>query len=478
MLILLPIIASHSFVQRVGGHRLDFKEAGDLGLQHSVMSLVNFGGYEHKLIGDAAWEIFTSNWRQKLHRTKGHLGTLKQQHRLRSLIEWIMTYADFSALLEQQQQGPKTNLSFGDLTYLTGDFYSSELHRLPIKSQEDADHLLHPTDDDFTQVDPEATVQKIIAEFKKGSNLRLVAYTDDQAKKAKKGKQTDSDIWRNLVQYGLRGDRYRELANKNVNHFGNIAVAEYRGSHALAMRRAFNAGGLVQDLVIPKSHPVGDDANQSLECFQAGHQLLHAFLLEGSAAHFLSDLFSAGHIRVPRSQLDGVCNMTFAKLLLLHVPVGGYLTKMMHDEDGVLGLQVEVEGSRFKTFGDGGYMLEADANNRRQVIKAVLAGITDVFDSFIAGFLGRAFPNKTGSRLHVPIPSPHAHPPLFLFENDRLLGRLSDAAASPAKKPEYVEIARDCSGIEGPCKTCLGMVPVAEAARTKAIGQRRRKASM
>ncbi len=74
--------------------------------------------------------------------------------------------------------------------------------------------------------------------------------------------------------------RFVSLAADNSNHFGATAVAAYKRGHAEALRKAHEAGA------------TGNDAT-----FAA------AVTDEACSLHFLSDTFSAGHIRAPVQEI-------------------------------------------------------------------------------------------------------------------------------------------------------------------------------
>ncbi|MCF4988094.1 phospholipase, partial [Pseudomonas gessardii] len=74
--------------------------------------------------------------------------------------------------------------------------------------------------------------------------------------------------------------RYLKLAADNADHFGEWALSAYLAGHTAALQQAVVA------------HQSG-----------SGQQLELAYAMNSFADHFLTDLFSAGHLRVPRKQL-------------------------------------------------------------------------------------------------------------------------------------------------------------------------------
>ncbi|MCG8416584.1 MAG: DUF4157 domain-containing protein [Proteobacteria bacterium] len=84
----------------------------------------------------------------------------------------------------------------------------------------------------------------------------------------------------NTVSAGY-AERYKELALENVAHFshGGVGLTEWQRQHRDAVAEALQ-GGLRGDI----------------------ERLERAFAMNGVADHFLTDSFSAGHIRVPRAR--------------------------------------------------------------------------------------------------------------------------------------------------------------------------------
>ncbi len=77
-------------------------------------------------------------------------------------------------------------------------------------------------------------------------------------------------------------DRYYRLAARNISHFsaGGTARTEYQNYHTQALRQTFLAG-----------------ANENLATWGS------AITTEAFGNHFLTDMFSAGHVRTPRAAI-------------------------------------------------------------------------------------------------------------------------------------------------------------------------------
>ncbi|NWE44635.1 phospholipase [Pseudomonas gingeri] len=148
--------------------------------------------------------------------------------------------------------------------------------------------------------------------------------------------------------------RYLKLAASNWDHFGEWALLAYQAGHAVALQQAVVArqSGSDQDLEL-------------------------AYAMNAFADHFLTDLFSAGHLRVPRKQLaDSVTPSD----------VGSLISRFMHDEDSKYGLKVSnAKGERWNCYGDKRYFDTLDNSNRLQVKQAVQQSVDEVFATFLSG---------------------------------------------------------------------------------------------
>lgn len=107
------------------------------------------------------------------------------------------------------------------------------------------------------------------------------------------------------IRLAWNAKAYVELALRNVDHFGWHNVVAYCRHHAAALALAVEAGG------------------RNDETFR------RALFTNAFADHFLTDAFSAGHVRVPRAQI-----ITWAAAEGLGEKVAGSLSKLLHDQDG------------------------------------------------------------------------------------------------------------------------------------------------
>jgi hypothetical protein len=149
-----------------------------------------------------------------------------------------------------------------------------------------------------------------------------------------------------------------QLADNNYDHFGEWAVAAYSIGHRAALDQA---------LIAYKTQNPTDKTRQ----------LILAYAMNAFADHFLTDLFSAGHLRTPRRELSLV-SATHA--------LGSLMAKLMHDEDNCWGLWVHNSlNHTWKAFGDKKLLDKANAVNLTEVQAAIQASIDDIYTAFSSG---------------------------------------------------------------------------------------------
>lgn len=151
--------------------------------------------------------------------------------------------------------------------------------------------------------------------------------------------------------------RYLNLAAVNWDHFGAHAVLAYQAGHAAALAQALAA----------RAAPPA----------QQGQALGYAYAMNAFADHFLSDLFSGGHITTPRKELyEGVTPSN----------VGSLLSRYMHDENCLWGLNVtNAHGNAWRAYGDKRYFDTVDLANRTLVDVAVQESVDEIFAAFVNG---------------------------------------------------------------------------------------------
>ncbi|WP_347904089.1 phospholipase [Pseudomonas purpurea] len=189
--------------------------------------------------------------------------------------------------------------------------------------------------------------------------------------------------------------RYLKLAANNADHFGEWAMLAYNAGHTAALQQA---------VLAQKS---GDEK-----------QLELAYAMNAFADHYLTDLFSAGHLRVPRKQMAAVVTPS---------DLGSLITRFMHDEDSKFGLNVSnAQGDHWHAYGDKRFFDTVDSANRRLVGQAVQRSADDVFDTFLSGTLPA--PSSYGALKLLPDLNAAKKPAgnfaaLFVQEGDKVLRR-------------------------------------------------------
>ncbi|MBC3334919.1 phospholipase [Pseudomonas proteolytica] len=296
-------------------------------------------------------------------------------------------------------------LTYGQIIALGGDFYGIPGH--PISEG----------------ASPAERVQRFTAAFNSlatlpasrdeaGKILAVMQKEINAVKQAiKEGKQaheaydalgdTLSEEWNRITGGGsvvsamVPLGRYLKLAADNADHFGEWALSAYLAGHTGALQQAVVA------------HQSGSD-----------QQLELAYAMNSFADHFLTDLFSAGHLRVPRKQLARV--VTPGEL-------GSLISRFMHDEDSKFGLKVRnALGDEWHAYGDKRYFDSNDAANRAQVKRAVQVSADEIFEAYVSGILPS--PATYKAPLYVPDLNAVNNPstnfsPLFKAEGDKVLRR-------------------------------------------------------
>jgi hypothetical protein len=163
-----------------------------------------------------------------------------------------------------------------------------------------------------------------------------------------------------LGQVGAIADpgRYLKLAKVNMDHFGRDAVVAYTAGHTAAMKMAAGLHGAAPD--------------------KAKEKLLQIYTANAFADHFLTDLFSAGHLRTPRRALYEMSTTTRGE--------SGFLARAMHNEDNADGLRVRnARGESWRCFGDGKELDDESKDNFARAQAAVQASADEIGHAFRTG---------------------------------------------------------------------------------------------
>jgi hypothetical protein len=168
------------------------------------------------------------------------------------------------------------------------------------------------------------------------------------------------------------------------------AIKAYSALHTLALKKAVEA------------HEKNDDS-----------LLTQAYFYEAFGSHFLTDLFSSGHMRTPRRVLHNpISPLSIPEWLFFPADT---LAESMHDEDCANGLWVTNKlGESWAAYGDKQLWNGQDARNFRQAVKAAQAGADEVWKARVDGIVP-VYPEFQALKIvsTIPTPMPSLHISLF-----------------------------------------------------------------
>jgi hypothetical protein len=152
----------------------------------------------------------------------------------------------------------------------------------------------------------------------------------------------------------LTPGRYLTLANEDYDHFGANAWLTYQTGHEMALQQAA-------------------DAHQTSDL----KKLEIAYAMNAFACHFLSDRFSSGHIRTPRTELPANTTPSLT---------GTLLSEYMHDEESEYGLHVHnVRGDYWTAYGDRYYHNPKNTEHVRLTLETLQASADQIFYAYRTG---------------------------------------------------------------------------------------------
>jgi hypothetical protein len=176
----------------------------------------------------------------------------------------------------------------------------------------------------------------------------------------------------------------------NSDHFYKQAEDTYKVGHTYALSVAREAG---------------KEKNEK--------KLKKAYAIDAFACHFLTDLFSAGHIRNQRGDLETflVNELEFRKEWAK--PLSGLLTGAQHEKDGNDGLNVSNQrGDSWRAYGDGCFFLPKNKENKKQAIEATQTSINEIYDAYsnpdaysdLDGYKSKVFELIPSAMSYNPVP--------------------------------------------------------------------------
>lgn len=253
---------------------------------------------------------------------------------------------------------PNTNkLTYGDIVALGGDFYG--IPHAPISDGQSMEERMQRFKNAFSDLADEQPNYRCgydfcanrILEVLAGETSSLVGHDFTQPMNERGPKNAIK------LDY-LTANNFLSLAIRNWDHFLPTSMLAYEAGHAAAIAQA----KMAKTLATPQ------EQNAAVEI---------AYAMNAFADHFLTDMFSSGHLRVPRKELydqSGTASMA------------GLLANLMHDEDGRVGLTVHNKaGTKWKMYGDGMLFIPGAKANLQQVSLAIATSVAEVAQAFKTG---------------------------------------------------------------------------------------------
>lgn len=265
------------------------------------------------------------------------------------------------------------SLRYGQIIALAGDFYG--VVGGPISMAADQEEAFRQAWGTLARPDPGQLHEILEIMAEEIAALDKVIEENKDVKPGSKGWKEPSLVYAELADSlshrwnGATGGsykewvppgRYLELAAENFDHFGLMARTAYQVGHRVAMQHA----------VLASQQPSEKDRRTMLDI---------AYAMNAFADHFLSDLFSAGHLRVPRKELYD----RFSPAGPVGKIISGALVRDMHNEDCWYGLSVRnAAGDNWTAYGDTRLLDSVSERNRTLVVQAVQFSADDVWRAY------------------------------------------------------------------------------------------------
>jgi len=202
-----------------------------------------------------------------------------------------------------------------------------------------------------------------------------------------------------------------ELSHYDSDNYGDCAMKAYHVGHNLAIKQAQRA----------KDWP---QTEQKRQC------LAMALALEGMAAHYLAQLFSAEGLRVPRAEVINECGVYDAMSI----------TRPMIEEESFFGIPVKNHHhDHWHTFGKGRFADRRAEKARTYVIEAITNSLTEVFAAYELSVIGMASrPAEIATADFIPYTVDEAfksNPPLLKYDKEKNRVMVRDAHDSSVYIP-------------------------------------------
>lgn len=252
-------------------------------------------------------------------------------------------------------------VSYGEVVALAGDFIGDP--GAPIcgsaKEEERQARFRQSFNGLYTNPQQTAAILRLINEELEALNKAITS----GSKPSDVYKDPRFGIARELLFNTITERRYLNLAANNFDHFGDGALAAYKAAHACALNTAELAGKGASSAYPGRPW-----------------KLENAYAMNAFADHFLSDLFSAGHLRADRLRLH---TWSTLRVPTTDIMCGDYLAKFLHDEDSHFGLNVQNEkGERWRCYGDERYGDPENKRNRELCEAAVQLSIQEIYQAY------------------------------------------------------------------------------------------------
>ena len=246
-----------------------------------------------------------------------------------------------------------TPIHFQQIVALAGDFYGipGQAISLPGGTNAEKTQRFINAFNTLANADNQQISQIIMAidgEYAKVKHSALPhhCYSQQMMEKHNEIKKVKADIQALLID--------------NSDHFSTNAKDAYSIGHAHAISVAREAG-----------------KQKDLE------GLKRAYALDAFACHFLTDLFSAGHTRNERGELESFLINQLEFTPDQAKPLAGALTAAQHEKDGNDGLNViNKRKESWRAYGDGNFFLPKNEENKQKVIAAVQQSVNEIYDAW------------------------------------------------------------------------------------------------
>lgn len=275
-------------------------------------------------------------------------------------------------------------LGFGDIVALAGDFYGvpNQAISLPGGNEEAKTNRFMAAFNTLEEANPEElrrVLNEIEQECLQVANSALPHHCYSSQLIEHNARLTDAK------------KDYQDLLEDNSDHFSTQAVKAYEIGHRIALDIAKNSG-----------------RNRDRK------GLVRSYAIEAFACHFLTDLFSSGHIRNQRGDLEKFLVKKLRFKEKRAKPLAAILTAAQHEKDGQSGVNVRNNrGNEWRSYGDGFFFSPQSEENRRRVTEATIHSLKEIYDAYNLGDTTSHMSNW------LPVATDKNIPPLYKIEGKR-----------------------------------------------------------